>query len=218
MNEREIAKYLASKLTGFQKICSKHGATITIYGSFATGRATLNSDIDFLLQTVNPGSLDNLKRDLELLFERKIDIAENGKLIKILRERIISEATEIETLANGRFQPARPKSNKFYELLIWKQAGAIVWISPATDLGPARILTGAARILYFWRSHLSCESSSRKRALVNSIRKIELLYKAYARRSIGAKQSAYGIHKLCRRISRMDGALASEAEVLMDLT
>ncbi len=82
------------------EIATKHGAyNVRIFGSVARGEETLNSDIDFLvdydLAKISPWFPGGLLADLEELLGCKVDIVTEKGLHSLIRERILSEATQL---------------------------------------------------------------------------------------------------------------------------
>lgn len=81
-------------------IAEKHGAyNVRVFGSVARGEATLESDIDFLvdydLAKITPWFPGGLLLDLEQLLNRKVDIATVDMLKERLRARILHEAVAL---------------------------------------------------------------------------------------------------------------------------
>lgn len=71
----------------------------SIFGSFATGTATLRSDVDFLIEykAKNKSLFDlvQLKLDLEETLGRKVDVITFKSIYAGLRERILKEQVMI---------------------------------------------------------------------------------------------------------------------------
>ncbi|MGD1939273.1 MAG: nucleotidyltransferase family protein [Cyanophyceae cyanobacterium] len=81
-------------------ISKKHGAfNIRIFGSVARNQAGSTSDIDILvdydLDKITPWFPGGLKRDLQDLLQRDVDIALADSIHPLLREEIISEAVSL---------------------------------------------------------------------------------------------------------------------------
>lgn len=75
----------------------KHGAyNVQIFGSVARGEATEDSDVDFLvdydLEKITPWFPGGLLIDLELLLNRRVDIATVDMLKERTRDRVLHEA------------------------------------------------------------------------------------------------------------------------------
>ena len=73
-------------------------AKAALFGSFARGEATRNSDIDILIETSEPISLFTiLKIELELkkATKRKIDIVEYSAIKPSIRETILRDAISL---------------------------------------------------------------------------------------------------------------------------
>ncbi|MEQ8971198.1 MAG: nucleotidyltransferase family protein [Coleofasciculus sp. C1-SOL-03] len=77
-------------------ISAKYGAyNIRLFGSYARGEATNNSDIDFLMDMETGKSLLNriaLKQELEDLLGKKVDIAKPENLHESIQSQILKEA------------------------------------------------------------------------------------------------------------------------------
>jgi hypothetical protein len=80
-------------------LAAKYGASnVRIFGSVANGTADEKSDIDFLVDLENGRSLfdlGGLLMDLQVLFNRKVDVVTKNGLHWYIKERIISEAKPI---------------------------------------------------------------------------------------------------------------------------
>ena len=78
------------------QISAKHGAhNIRVFGSFARGEATADSDLDLLVQFEPKRSLldiSGLKLELEELLGRKVDIVEPEALHWVIRDEILGQA------------------------------------------------------------------------------------------------------------------------------
>jgi predicted nucleotidyltransferase len=81
------------------KAAKKHGAkSLKIFGSFARGEESNNSDIDLLVELESGRSLLDLvglKYEVEELTKRKVDIVTERGLHWYLKERILSEAVSL---------------------------------------------------------------------------------------------------------------------------
>jgi uncharacterized protein len=77
-------------------IAAKHGVrSVRVFGSFATGDARPDSDLDLLIEAGPqdpPWFPGGLIVDLEEELGRRVDIAEESTLHPLIRERIIHEA------------------------------------------------------------------------------------------------------------------------------
>jgi len=91
-----IEEVLGEKRQAIREIARRHGATaIRVFGSFARGEARPDSDVDLLVKLEKGRSLADLGgilMDLQDLLGRDVDVAEEGGLHPLLRERILSEA------------------------------------------------------------------------------------------------------------------------------
>ena len=92
----EIKELLQEKREQIRKIAAKYGAyDIRIFGSVARGEATVDSNIDFLMDIESGRSLLNriaLIQDLEDLLDHKVDVAKPEILHECIREQVLKEA------------------------------------------------------------------------------------------------------------------------------
>ena len=71
---------------------------ISVFGSFALGKATEDSDVDFLVRFEKDADLLDqvgLKLDLEELLGRKVDIVTPNSLSKYIRDAVLEQAVPI---------------------------------------------------------------------------------------------------------------------------
>ncbi len=71
---------------------------LMLFGSFAHGRPSKHSDVDFLVDFKPEADLLDqvgLKMDIEELLERKVDIATPNSLNKHIRSKVLKEAVRI---------------------------------------------------------------------------------------------------------------------------
>lgn len=91
------AEVLGGKRARFLAIVSKHHAeSPRIFGSVARGQATDDSDLDLLVKFDDVATIfdrTNLKRELEKLLGRKVDVADERGLHWLARPQILDEAT-----------------------------------------------------------------------------------------------------------------------------
>jgi uncharacterized protein len=77
-------------------IAAKHGVqSVRVFGSFARGDASEDSDVDFLIEAgpwTPPWFPGGLLVDLEEELGRRVDVAEECTLHPLIRERILQEA------------------------------------------------------------------------------------------------------------------------------
>lgn len=72
-----------------------HAKNIRVFGSFARGEQTDNSDVDFLVSFLPNASLFDqagLIEELSLLLQRKVDVVSERAVNPYLQDIIISEA------------------------------------------------------------------------------------------------------------------------------
>ncbi|MBW4604037.1 MAG: nucleotidyltransferase family protein [Calothrix sp. FI2-JRJ7] len=78
------------------QIAAKHGAyNVRVFGSVARGEASVNSDVDFLVEIEPKRSLFDyiaLIQDLTKLLGRKVDVAEPESLHDLIKEKVLREA------------------------------------------------------------------------------------------------------------------------------
>jgi uncharacterized protein len=92
-----IQDLLADKRGQILAIAEQHGAyNVRVFGSVARGEASIDSDVDFLidyqLEKVTPWFPAGLMLDLQALLQRKVDIATVDMLKERMRDRILQEA------------------------------------------------------------------------------------------------------------------------------
>jgi predicted nucleotidyltransferase len=91
-----IDEILKEKREEIVRIARKHGVgRISIFGSFARGEATEDSDIDLLIDVQGPTPPwfpGGLVADLEELLGRRVDVVEADAIREGMRARILKEA------------------------------------------------------------------------------------------------------------------------------
>lgn len=91
-----IDELLKDKREEILKIAAQHGAlNVRVFGSVARGEAKQDSDVDFLIdigENRSPWFPVRLKRDLENLLERKVDVVTENGLKERIREQVLKEA------------------------------------------------------------------------------------------------------------------------------
>ncbi|MCB9757124.1 MAG: nucleotidyltransferase family protein [Candidatus Omnitrophica bacterium] len=68
---------------------------IALFGSYATGRFSRGSDLDFLVEFEENADLFDqvgLKQDLEKLLKKKVDVATPRSLSRYIRAQVLREA------------------------------------------------------------------------------------------------------------------------------
>ncbi len=91
-----IRQLLTAKRFEILRVAQSHGAgNVRVFGSVARGEASLDSDVDLLVD-LEPGRslLDHaaLMLDLENLLGRKVDVAVARGLRPRIRDRVLQEA------------------------------------------------------------------------------------------------------------------------------
>ncbi len=94
-----MAKLIEEKKEEILRIAKQHGAhNVRIFGSFARGEQTKDSDVDFLVD-MEPGrslfDLGELLMDLQELLGRKVDVLTRDSIYWLLRRRILKEAVPL---------------------------------------------------------------------------------------------------------------------------
>ena len=81
------------------RIAAKHGAkNVRVFGSYAKGEATPESDVDFLVDVAadhSPWFPGGLLADLEDLLGRKVHIFEPDGLRSYIRDQVLKEAVPL---------------------------------------------------------------------------------------------------------------------------
>jgi predicted nucleotidyltransferase len=95
----KIEELLKSKRQEILAIAAKHGArNLRVFGSVARGEASLESDLDILVE-MEPGRslMDHiaLMQDLEDLLQRKVDVVSERALHWYIRDQVLAEATPL---------------------------------------------------------------------------------------------------------------------------
>jgi uncharacterized protein len=90
---------LKEKKSEILAIAAKYGAhNVRVFGSVATGKATINSDIDLLVKLERGKTLlDHVRlvRELQLLLGCKVDLATENSLKPRIKERVLNEAVPL---------------------------------------------------------------------------------------------------------------------------
>ena len=97
VNGLGIQDLLADQREQILAIADRHGAyNVRVFGSVARGEASIDSDVDFLidyqLEKITPWFPAGLMLDLEALLNRKVDIATVDMLKERMKDRILQEA------------------------------------------------------------------------------------------------------------------------------
>ena len=97
VNGLGIEDLLADQREQILAIADRHGAyNVRIFGSVARGEASIDSDVDFLidyqLEKITPWFPAGLILDLEALLNRKVDVATVDMLKERMKDRILQEA------------------------------------------------------------------------------------------------------------------------------
>ena len=93
------SELLTTKRTDILKIAAEHGGRhVRIFGSFAQGKASPESDIDILVD-MEPGrslvDIIAIKHEVEDLTHREVDVVTEAALSPYLRDKILREAVEL---------------------------------------------------------------------------------------------------------------------------
>jgi predicted nucleotidyltransferase len=87
------AKQLLSKID-IKEFCDRHGVrSFSIFGSYARGEATSQSDLDVLVEFNHPVSLlkhVEIQQELELELGVRVDVLTPAGLNHLLKERILN--------------------------------------------------------------------------------------------------------------------------------
>jgi len=97
--EMRLRQQIEENRDKIQEIAERNGVSrIRFFGSYVSGEATDESDVDVLV-VLEEGrdllDLVGLKLDLETLMGRKVDVVEEGGLSPYLRDQILAQAREI---------------------------------------------------------------------------------------------------------------------------
>jgi uncharacterized protein len=92
-----VQELLAERRSQILAIAEQHGAcNVRVFGSVARGEASIDSDVDFLidyqLEKITPWFPAGLMLDLEALLQRKVDIATVDMMKERIRDKILQEA------------------------------------------------------------------------------------------------------------------------------
>ena|SRR3990172_7078220 len=94
-----IDDLLVERRQSILSIAMRHGArNVRVFGSFARGEASADSDLDLLVDVSDehsPFFPGGLIADLEDLLGRKVDVAEEEGLHWYIRERVLKEAVPL---------------------------------------------------------------------------------------------------------------------------
>lgn len=87
---------ITDKREEIQRIAGRHGVSeIRVFGSFARGEETEDSDVDLLVKVEEKTSSwfpAGLVLDLEELLHRRVEVVTEQGLNPLLRERVLKEA------------------------------------------------------------------------------------------------------------------------------
>ncbi|MGI6395077.1 MAG: type VII toxin-antitoxin system MntA family adenylyltransferase antitoxin [bacterium] len=85
-----------------KKFCKENGiAFIALFGSFARGEETSESDIDFIVRFKSTKSLFQIieiRNKLSKILGRKVDLVTENSLSPYLKEKVMSEMEEVYVL------------------------------------------------------------------------------------------------------------------------
>ena len=96
------------------------GSNVRIYGSFAQGVATDESDLDVLIDLPADGKLSAINRALADALGRSIDVVQSDKIFEPLRLRILCKARSVESFRSGKpdWAPVRSKDQRLHLLML----------------------------------------------------------------------------------------------------
>ncbi len=94
-----IPELLAPKRAEILAVAQRHGVgQVRVFGSVARGEATVDSDVDFLVDvtgTTTPWFPAGLVQDLQDLLGRRVEVVTPNALHWLLRPRILKEAVPL---------------------------------------------------------------------------------------------------------------------------
>jgi predicted nucleotidyltransferase len=89
----------ASAVIAIREAAARHGADrVRVFGSFARGEARANSDLDLVVSFESGRTLLDLvalEREIQELVGRHVDIATEGSLPPLIRDRVLEEAVTL---------------------------------------------------------------------------------------------------------------------------
>jgi len=95
----QIELLLREKRQEILRIAARHRArNVRVFGSIARGDARPDSDIDLLVEFAPESDLFDqiaLKRDVEELLQRKVDVVGDDSIYWLLHRRILKEAKQL---------------------------------------------------------------------------------------------------------------------------
>ncbi len=95
----QIELLLREKRQEILRIAARHRArNVRVFGSIARGDARPDSDIDLLVEFAPESDLFDqiaLKRDVEELLQRKVDVVGDDSIYWLLHRRILNEAKQL---------------------------------------------------------------------------------------------------------------------------
>lgn len=94
-----VTELVWSKRIAIRLIAERHGAVnVRVFGSFASGDARPDSDVDLLVETgsrTSPWFPGGLVADLEAELGRRVDVVTERALLPELREQVLREAVRM---------------------------------------------------------------------------------------------------------------------------
>jgi predicted nucleotidyltransferase len=95
----KIAEILKEKRDEILEIAKRHRAyNVRVFGSVARGEADENSDVDILVQIERGRTLIDLvalNEELELVFDRKVQVVTDEGISPYLKDSIVAEAVAL---------------------------------------------------------------------------------------------------------------------------
>ena len=94
-----MVSLIRTKRNEILAVARRHGAgSVRLFGSFARGDETPESDVDFLIEVTGPTPPwfpGGLVADLEELLQRRVDVVEAEALNEELRAHVLAEAVPL---------------------------------------------------------------------------------------------------------------------------
>jgi predicted nucleotidyltransferase len=99
MAERNLYEAMGIDKAVLSELAAKYGLSrLAVFGSFARGQETAESDIDFLVDWKDPPGMFgymSLMEEMESLTGRKVDIASEDALHWYIKDRILNDVKDL---------------------------------------------------------------------------------------------------------------------------